>query len=311
MGVKRRKPGKAGRIGVLMGGRSAERKISLKSGRAVLGVLLDNGYDAVSIDVGSDLPAKLIKEKVRTCFIALHGPTGEDGSVQGLLEVMGLPYTGSGVLSSALCMDKAVSKKIMNYHGIASAAHAVIEEQDALPGRFKEGVRLPYVVKPSTEGSALGVSIVKKRAALEGAVREAFGYSDRVIVEEFIEGTEVTVSIIEGRALPAVEIRPRNGFYDFTAKYTKGEADFTVPARFKKNEARRVEKTALETYLAFGCRGGARIDMIVDLAGRVNVLEVNTVPGLTDTSLMPMAAAAAGMDYRSLIEELVACARLG
>lgn len=292
------------KIGVLLGGASEEREISLKTGTAVLNALLRKGYDAVAIDAMRELPARLSSEKIEVAFIALHGRYGEDGSVQGLLEVMGIPYTGSGVLASALAMDKVAAKKVFKFHGVSTPSFAVCGDE---PVRIKP----PLIVKPSTQGSAIGVTIVRKCGGLKGAVAEACRHGKEALVEKFIEGRELTVSILDGRVLPTIEIRPREGFYDYKAKYTKGMTDFVVPAKLKKPVARRIEKEALGAYRALGCSGAARVDVMLSRRGVPYVLEVNTVPGLTELSLFPRAAAAAGMDYPALVEAMLRSAGLG
>ncbi|GMR04955.1 MAG: D-alanine--D-alanine ligase [Thermodesulfobacteriota bacterium] len=292
-------------IGVLMGGVSREREVSLKTGSAVVTALKAAGYRAVAIDAGEDLCARLKRRGAGAAFIALHGRLGEDGSVQGALEVMGLPYTGSGVLASAMAMDKVTAKKIFTYHGIPSPRFVV-------PGG-RPGVRalkLPLIVKPAGEGSTIGVTVVKRRSEIEGAVARAKKYSGRVLVEEFVEGRELTVAVLDGEVFPVVEIIPKKGFYSFKAKYTRGETEFAVPAPLKKAVEKRVRKAAIDSYGALGCSGAARVDIVLDDRERPFVLEVNTVPGLTETSLFPMAAAASGLDYRGLVVRMLEGASL-
>lgn len=288
------------RVGVLMGGVSREREISLKTGGAVLGALRAAGYNAFGIDAGSDLPAVLRRRKVEAAFIALHGRYGEDGCVQGLLEVMGIPYTGSGVLASALAMDKAAAKRLLERSGVSTPAFAV-----ASPGWKASGLRCPLMVKPSCQGSAIGAFVVERKKDLDQAVRKASRFGGPVLVEEFIRGRELTVSILEGRTLPVVEIRPLKGFYDYKAKYTKGKTDFITPAPLARAVERKVLKEASGAYAALGCRGAARVDVMLDRDERPFVLEVNTVPGLTELSLFPRAAAAAGMSYGELVVEML------
>jgi len=289
---------KGKKIGVLMGGLSEEREISLKTGTAVLAALKAKGYDAVPIDAGKDLAARLAKERVDVAFIALHGRYGEDGCVQGMCEVMGIPYTGSGVKASSVAMDKTASKKVFLFHGIPVPAIGSIK------GGSVKGVKLPVVVKPASQGSAIGVSIVRKKTELERALRNAGKFGPGVIVEEYIEGRELTVSILDGVVLPVIEIRPREGFYDYRAKYTKGLTEFIVPANLKKAVEKRVKKEALAAYDAIGCSGAARIDVM--LRGTVPyVLEANTVPGMTELSLFPRAARHAGIGYPELVEKML------
>ncbi len=289
-----------------MGGMSAEREISLKSGRAVLAALKELGYDVFPVDPDRDVAARLRRKGAEAAFIALHGRYGEDGCIQGLLEVMGIPYTGSGVMASALAMDKAATKTVLAQKGITVPAWRVFARGERVVGL----PTLPLVVKPSNQGSTIGVSIVRKKAELSGAVKKARRYGRSVIVESFIRGRELTVSILDGRTFPVVEIRPKEGFYDYRSKYTKGMTEFVVPAPLGKRVEKRVLKAALDTYRAMGCRGAARVDMVLGIDSTPYVLEINTVPGMTETSLLPMAAAAAGMSYKRLVESMLLSARL-
>lgn len=291
------------KIGVLLGGLSAEREISLRTGTAVVSALRKKGYKAVAVDADRGLGAKLIEEGVDVAFIALHGRYGEDGCVQGLLEVMGIPYTGSGVQASAMCMDKIAAKQVMLYHKISTPEFCVVGGGDKpVKSRFPS---LPFVVKPASQGSALGVSIVRARSAVDEALRAARQFGGAALVEEFIEGRELTVAILNGDVLPIIEILPKEGFYDYKAKYTKGATEFVVPAVLGRECNRRVISETHGAYKALGCRGAARVDVLVDADKRPYVLEVNTVPGLTELSLFPRAAAAAGLDYSSLVEEML------
>lgn len=287
------------RIGVLMGGLSEEREISLKTGAAILKALGDKGYRAVAIDAGRDIASVLGKKKIDIAFIALHGRYGEDGCIQGLLEVMAIPYTGSGVKASALAMDKTAAKKVMLYHGVSTPASCIYEEGE------RPRIKAPLVVKPACQGSAIGVSIVKKEAGLKPALREAARFGGPVLIEKYVLGRELTVSILDGRVLPTIEIRPKKGFYDYTAKYTKGMTEFVVPADIPKQADRKVAKESLKAYEALGCKGAARVDVILDSKGTPFVLEVNTIPGMTELSLFPRAAQAAGLDYPALVEEML------
>lgn len=287
------------KIGVLMGGTSEEREISLKTGRAVLGALLIKGYRAVAVDAGKDLPAKLRAAKIEAAFIALHGRHGEDGCVQGLLEIMGIPYTGSGVRASSMAMDKIVAKKVMESHNISTPGSLVYDGKKAVT------LRPPLVVKPASQGSAIGVSIVKGRSGLKKALELAGSFGGGVLVEKYIEGRELTIGILDGTVLPTIEIRPRKGFYDYKAKYTKGMTEFLVPAPIPKAIDKRAAREALAAYRALGCSGAGRVDLMLGRNGAPYVLEVNTVPGMTELSLLPRAAEAAGMDYPTLVEEIL------
>jgi D-alanine-D-alanine ligase len=289
------------KVGVLMGGISEEREISLRTGTAVLNALLDLGYTVSAVDAGADLPARIAEEGIKTAFIALHGRFGEDGCVQGLLEVMGIPYTGSGVRASSIAMDKLTAKKIFAYHGIR------MPKPSTGTGNFK----LPLMVKPAGQGSAIGISVVRKKAGLKAAIAAAKAYGSGVVIEEFIEGRELTVAVLDKEALPVIEIRPKGGLYDYKAKYTSGMTDFVVPAKLKKSAEAEVKRQALLAYNSLGCSGAARVDIMLSKRGLPYVLEVNTVPGLTELSLFPKAAAAAGITYKGLVERMLMGASTG
>jgi D-alanine-D-alanine ligase len=290
------------RIGVLMGGNSSEREISLKSGKAVLQGLKRCGYKATAIDVGSDLAGKLKRQRVGAAFIALHGRWGEDGSVQGLLEIMGIPYTGSGVLGSAMAMDKVVMKMVFESMDIPTPAYTVVEGGTV---HFP----LPFVVKPANEGSTIGISIVRKQKEVGPAVRNARKYDRKVMVERYIKGDEITVGIVNGEVLPVVQVRPASGFYDFDAKYTKGMTEYLVPARISKSVAKKAAAIALEVYRAFELSGCARIDMLAD-DDLPKVIDINTSPGMTETSLVPKAWGHLGRTFDELVETILTEASL-
>lgn len=289
-----------------MGGLSEEREISLKTGASILKALKEKGYRAVGIDAGAGLPGALLRKKVEVAFIALHGRYGEDGCVQGLLEVMGIPYTGSGVRASSVAMDKAAAKQVFVFNGIPTPAFEVVS-----PGRKTPAMKPPFVVKPSGQGSAIGVSVVEKKSAVAAALREAARHGNTVLVEEYIKGRELTVSILDGAALPIIEIRPREGFYDYANKYTRGRTDFVVPARLGKEVKKRVERESIAAYLALGCSGAARVDVMLGGKDTPYVLEVNTIPGMTELSLYPRAAEAAGLSYPALVEKMLMGAGTG
>jgi D-alanine-D-alanine ligase len=294
------------KVGVLMGGLSEERDISLKTGGAVLAALDARGYNAVAIDAGRDLPARIEGAGIEVAFIALHGRYGEDGCVQGLCEVMGVPYTGSGVRASALAMDKAATKRFFASGGIGTPAFRVVSG-----GEKPVGLTLPVVVKPSQQGSAIGVSIVRSASDMDAAITEAASYGGAVVVEEYIVGRELTVAVLDGAALPIIEIRPEEGFYDYHAKYTAGAAEFVVPAALDTAVEKRVVDESLAAYRLLDCQGAARVDLMLGKGETPYVLEVNTVPGLTELSLFPRAADAAGMDYPALVERILEGAGLG
>lgn len=289
---------KAQRIGVLMGGRSSERDISFKSGKAVIQGLKRRGYNVTAIDVDPDLAIKLKRKHIGAAFIALHGRWGEDGSVQGLLEIMGIPYTGSGVLGSAMAMDKVVMKMMFESMGIPSPAYTQAEDGGTV--HFP----LPFVVKPASEGSTIGISIVKKQKEVMAAIKKARMFDKKVMVEKYIEGDEITVGIVNGEALPVVQVKPSSGFYDFEAKYTKGMTEYIVPAKIDKTIAKKAGDIAMEVYKAFELAGCVRIDMLVD-DDLPKVIDINTSPGMTETSLVPKAWESLGRTFDELVEAIL------
>lgn len=298
------------RIGVLMGGISSERDISLKTGNLVASSLKRLGYEVVPVDMGYDLPMRIEDAGIEAAFIALHGRYGEDGCVQGLLEIMGIPYTGSGLAASAICMDKLLSKKMFEYYGIPTPEYSVYENPPLVVkgGAGGVSIKYPVVVKPCSEGSTIGISIVSKPEGLQEALEKALEYGDRVIIEKYISGIEVTAGILDNKSLPLVEINPSGGFYDFTTKTSKGMADYIVPARLSASVTERIKDIALKTHLSLGCCYVSRVDFRVDASGNPYVLEVNTVPGMTETSLLPMAAKEAGTSYDELVEMILSSA---
>ncbi|RJR19254.1 MAG: D-alanine--D-alanine ligase [Nitrospiraceae bacterium] len=308
------------RIGVLMGGLSAEREISIRSGLAVYQALQELGYNAVLVDAGKDIVDVIRKEKVKIAFLALHGGTGENGAIQGLLDVIGVPYTGSGVLASALAMDKEASKKIFLHHGLSVAPFMVVSKKSSPPhpplgkGGRRGGTAghpppefpLPWVVKPSTEGSSIGVSIVKEEGDLKEAVDMAFSFGPRVLIEKFIKGSEIHIAVLGDRVLGGVEVRPSLEFYNYEAKYTSGLTEYIIPPQIDETVYENTKGMALKTFQALGCSGAARVDFIVEEGTHTPyVLEVNTLPGMTTTSLLPKIAGSAGMDFKQLVEEIL------
>jgi D-alanine-D-alanine ligase len=301
---------KAKKIGVLCGGLSAEREVSLKSGAAVHQALVSQGYDATLIDVGRDLTDVLKREGVEVAFIALHGRYGEDGCVQGLLELMQIPYTGSGVLASALAMHKFYSKQAFAASGILTAAFCRYRRGDAV--RLTDlPFGLPLVVKPAQEGSSVGISIVKEERLLAEAVELAFCHDEEILAEQYIKGQEVQVGILDDRPIGAIEIVPRNEFYDYEAKYCDGMAEHIFPARLEVALYEKALQVGLAAHRALGCRGYSRVDLLVTASGDCHVLEVNTLPGMTALSLLPeIAAKGAGLTFEALVSRIVATAAL-
>jgi D-alanine-D-alanine ligase len=300
-------------IGVLMGGASAERAISLRTGKAVLRALRAKKYQADSIDVTTSIAQALLKKKIEVAFIALHGKGGEDGIIQGTLEMLHIPYTGSGVLASALAMHKGMTKKILRYHRIPTADFQVITAETIERVDFHRtiNVPLPLVVKPIAEGSTIGTSIVAHKRHLRNACRQAASCDRSILLERFIEGTELTTGIVNGAALPLIEIVPRDGFYSFRSKYTPGSTDYIVPARITKSSTEKIQQLSIRAYHALRCEGVARVDLIFShRQKRPYILEINTIPGMTETSLLPMAAKSAGIEFNELVEKILHTARL-
>ena len=299
------------KIGVLMGGTSAEREISLSTGKAIIEALKRKELKVISIDVDKDIAKKLLKERINLAFIALHGRGGEDGTIQGLLELLGIPYTGSGVLASALALNKAQAKKVFKFHGLPIPQFRVLKKGRGLSlpagkaGVKGRGVSLPLVIKPAREGSTIGLSIVHTKRGIKKAMERAFKYDEEIIFEKYIEGKEITVGIVGNEALPVIEIQPKDAFYTYEAKYIKGLTDFIIPARLPKRVYSQVQKIALSAYHALGCRHFARVDMIVNKKNKPYLLEVNTIPGMTATSLLPQAAAKRGISFDNLVLKIL------
>lgn len=290
------------KIAVLLGGRSAEREVSLKTGEAVYGALISLGYNAVKIDAARDVWSKLAEEKPAKAFIALHGRYGEDGTVQGLLELMDIPYTGSGVMASAVAIDKIMAKDIFRQRGIPVAADYQVEGP----------VTYPVIVKPSREGSTIGVTIVREEAGLNAALKEAARFDDSCLVEEFVEGRLLTIAVIgkPAEAMPIVEVKAHGGFYDYESKYTPGKTDYICPAALDPKTTEKLQAMAVRAHNSLGCEDVSRVDFILQDNGRFICLEVNTMPGLTETSLVPKAAAAAGLPFEELVERILKGAAL-
>jgi D-alanine-D-alanine ligase len=300
-----------------MGGKSLEREVSLKSGERVCQALTDLGYRVLALDVTPDLVATLRSEKPDACYIALHGKYGEDGTVQELLEFLGIPYTGPGVVASALAWDKAVCKHLFVREGVPTpawvtftadafkqmGAATALDHVPDVAGGF------PLVVKPAEQGSALGLTRVDDPSALPDALLSALSFGDAAIVEKWIDGVELAISVLDGddgpRVLPPVEMVPKSGLFDFSAMYTPGETDYYVPARLDDAKLAEVTDLAARVHRLLGCERFSRVDMVLGSDGVPYVLEVNTSPGMTETSLLPMAAAALGMDFQELAEHLV------
>lgn len=300
------------KIGVLMGGLSRERDISLKTGKAILKVLIEKGYMACPIDVDQNIAEKLLKKRIEIAFLALHGRYGEDGTIQGMLELMKIPYTGSGVLASALALNKVMAKKVFVYEGIPTPSFNFFKIDMIGMRNLKQyiTIELPLVVKPAREGSTIGVTIVRSEKEVLPAIQEAGRYDEEILVEKFISGKEITVGILEEIPLPIIEIVPKSGFYDFRSKYTKGETQYIIPARIPRDKYLYAQEISLKAFMALGCYGFARVDLVVDEEGNPYVIDVNTMPGMTETSLFPKAAEFAGIQFGELVERILLRASL-
>ena len=299
------------KVGVVMGGVSREREISLKTGKAILRALTEKGYPAVSIDVGDDIVEKLAKEKIECAFLALHGRFGEDGTIQGMLELMRIPYTGSGVLASALAMHKIMCKKFFHCEKIPTPRFEAFRRDEVKKETLeRSSLPLPVVVKPASEGSTIGVSIVRKEEELGPALKKAGEYDEEILVEEFMKGKEITVGILENIPLPVIEIVPKSGFYDYYAKYTKGETQYILPARIPREKYLSAQEISLKAFQQLGCSGVARVDLMTDESENPYVIDVNTMPGMTETSLLPKAAQYAGIPFEDLVERILLGAAL-
>lgn len=310
MAIKGKRQNQFGRIGVLMGGSSTEREISLKSGKCVYEALKQMGLAAIPIDIkteGISENLRLIKsQRIDCAFIALHGRFGEDGQIQEILDVLNIPYTGSGALASRLAMDKVASRKIFQIHGLAVPRYNVLERCSYTKNWIVHNrLPLPLVVKPATHGSSIGLSIVDNREQLKKAVDLAFGFDERIIIEEYIPGREVTVGIVDNTALPVIELIPKKRFFDYEAKYQPGMTDYVVPAQLQSALTMRIQRAALRAHQLLGCSGFSRVDMILSNANIPFVLELNSIPGLTSNSLLPKAAKVAGMDFAQLCLKLI------
>ena len=291
-------------IAVLQGGMSAEREVSLRTGAAAASALMARGYRIVSIDADRDLPRRLIDEKIDIAFICLHGRNGEDGRVQGLLELLQIPYTGSGVLASSLMIDKVATKEALLYHRFVTPDFRVIRRGESVEAFVATVVNGPKVVKPSREGSTIGISVAHNQDALRAGLEQAMALDRTVVVEEFVDGAELTVSVLNGRALPIIQIVPRGGFYDYRAKYTAGQTEYLLPAPIADDLTSEIQSVSEQIYRALGCRGAVRVDYMLKEKS-FYCLEVNTIPGMTETSLLPKAAQAAGLTFGDLVEQIL------
>lgn len=305
------------KIGVLLGGLSSEREVSLRSGANCLQALARLGYEALGIDVDRDVARHVCDARVDVAFLALHGRYGEDGTVQGLLEMLGVPYTGSGVLASALAMHKVACKKVCRQSGVPTPDWIDCRRGDdaqAIARRCSAGLGFPVIVKPVQEGSSVGVTKVSAPEELPGVISEAAHRFGSIMIERFVRGKEITVGVVEGAggvtSLPILELVPKNDFYDYEAKYTHGMTEFIIPARLEPATYAAAGEHACRVFQAVGCRGYARVDFLVDAEGVPQFTEVNTLPGMTDLSDLPAQARHAGISYDELVEMILDTAAL-
>lgn len=330
-------------IALIAGGISSERDVSLTSGSAILKALRENGHNVKVIDpiygekeasedvifknlVSSEYPTyeamqdllRKSRRKVIECinsglfddidlaFIGLHGKYGEDGRIQTLLDLRGIKYTGSDILSSAAAMDKNVAKMVFRYNNIPTADWIMLQKQDNV--KIEDVLRrisLPFVIKPNDEGSTVGLTVVNDESEISGAIELAFKYTDKIMVEKYVKGRELTVSILGDTAYPLIEIKPKEGFYDYFHKYTKGMTEYICPAEVKEETSKKAQEIALKAYHSLGCSVYSRVDFLLDDDEELHCLEVNTLPGMTELSLVPKAVKARGMEFNELIENII------
>lgn len=294
------------RVAVLLGGFSSEREVSLRSGAAVSKALRERGHDVHEVDVRDEAVADLDRVRPEVAFVALHGRFGEDGGVQALLGAKRIPYTGSGVAASRLAMDKAASKARFAEAGVPAAPDRIVRREDGIAAATEAAIAfgLPVVLKPVAEGSSVGISIHRTTETLAAGLEEAFKHGGATLVERFMAGREMTVGVLEDRALPVVELKPARDFYDYEAKYRDDRTVYVVDPPMAAAEREAVQAAGLAAHRSLGCEGFSRVDVILGGAGTPCVLEVNTIPGMTDRSLLPKAAGAAGISFPELCERI-------
>jgi len=299
-----------GKVAVLLGGKSAEREVSLKSGGMILKALQSRGVGAHAFDPAERGLEALVDERFERAFIALHGRFGEDGTVQGILEWLGIPYTGSGVLASALAMDKVRTKRIWHSEGLPTPPYELLDANSKFKAIAKR-LGLPLMVKPASEGSSIGMSKVRAAGKLETAYQLAAKYDRVVIGEKFVDGPELTVGILGEQVLPIIKLETPRDFYDYDAKYIAEDTRYLIPCGLSEKKEKEVQTLCMKAFRTLGCEGWGRVDLMLDRRGRPYLLEVNTVPGMTDHSLVPMAARAAGLSYPDLCLRILELAHVG
>lgn len=296
-----------------MGGASSEREVSFRSGQAVLEALVKLGYEVEGLDPQPQALARIREMNPDLVYIALHGKYGEDGTVQGYLDLLGIPYTGSGVAASAICMNKVLTKKLLSYEGLPTADFVAFYKNSFNPDAMVmknliAQLGLPLVIKAATQGSSIGTYIIKEADKIAESIQQAFSYDPEVLVEKFIQGLQVTVTVVGNdklRILPVIEITAENEFYDYEAKYTPGMSTHIIPARISDSLRQKVQTISEAAYRATGCQGLARVDLMIDQRENPYILELNTIPGMTGTSLVPDAARAVGISFEELVDEQV------
>ncbi|MFD2630711.1 D-alanine--D-alanine ligase [Oceanobacillus kapialis] len=298
------------RIAVLYGGVSGEREVSLSSGKGIMQALKNNGHEVVGIDFHPNKLEEILKLDVDLVFIGLHGKFGEDGRVQGLLEMLGLPYVGSGVLASSLAMDKAKAKQLFELNNLPVAKSKMYRVDDltdlhAMETEINDLFTMPFVIKPNREGSTLGLTIVEAKEQIIPGIQSATKSDNMVLVEDFIKGREMTVAVLGEEALPIIEIIPKNAYYDYESKYAAGGSEHIVPAQIDKQTTTTIKELAVQAHKVLGCETYSRVDFILTEENQPILLEVNTLPGMTPTSLFPDAAKEVGLSYDSMIESFV------
>ena len=298
------------RVGLVQGGLGAEKEVSRNTGQAFAKALDQLGYEYVVIEADADLPQKLASAQIDVALLALHGKYAEDGTVQGLCEYLKIPYSGSGVLASAVCMDKSFCKEVLRANGVPTAAYQVIDLHHQSPNDFSLTLHPKFVVKPAREGSSVGISIVDKSEDFVAAVNVAGKYDHIVLVEDYVPGLEVTVPVLGDRALTAIEIAPKVDFYSYENKYTAGKTEYHLPARLNSDVMAKCQEIALQACRVCRVRSYARVDFRVTSAGEAYVMELNTLPGFTATSLFPKSAAHEGIEFKDLVDKLLNMASL-
>lgn len=303
------------KVVVVYGGPSSEREVSLRTGTAIAEALAKAGYQVEKIDFApARFMAQMQEIQPQVVFNALHGHYGEDGAIQNMLEMLGIPYTGSGPVASAITMDKVISKRLFAQAELPTSEFTVYMREQALE-EIKADIQarfsFPVVLKAPNQGSTIGVHIVHEESELDDAFRDVFSYDSWALVEKFLEGDEFTVSVLNGEVLPVIQIVPHSGMYDYASKYTVGATDYLVPAPISHELQTRMQELSVRAYRTMGCNGVARVDFMTDADGEPYILEINTVPGMTETSLVPKAAAAVGKDFTTLCENILSTADCG